>query len=58
MTTSNKTIYFIQGDLDAPPPPEKPDSPEAILWLQKRTCLRYRTFCLIRASSWGTCAET
>ncbi|NJC37534.1 Ca2+-binding RTX toxin-like protein [Xanthomonas arboricola] len=44
MTTSNKTIYFIQGDLDAPPPPEKPDSPEAIRWFQEAYLLEMSQF--------------
>lgn len=35
MATSNKTIYIIDGDMDAPPPPPMPDSEESKRWFQE-----------------------
>lgn len=35
MASSNKTIYLIKGDLDAPPPPPVPGSEESKRWFQE-----------------------
>lgn len=35
MDTSNKTIYFIDGDMDSPPPPPMPDSEESKRWFKE-----------------------
>lgn len=44
MLAEDKTIYFIQGDVDVPPPPVFPQTEEAMRWMLEAFVILYKEF--------------